>query len=201
MEQASKYILMFNRILLSIDVEQTLYWPRQITFYYICIDELLYTDHTNNLQIIEQISRVFLLKKQMYSTIFSLKWLLAIYLVFQWSQQIYVSLCVTSPNTMCTIKSFFKSTQYNLDTRNARTLWTHVHNPTPMSIFEDWDRKFYEIATDASLSMVMSSTTKCIMLLNSRIFTPMKTRTQNLRCYRDSCNHQNSRMCAFRMYN
>ena len=92
MEQASKYILMFNRILLSIDVEQTLYWPRQITFYYICIDELLYTDHTNNLQIIEQTSQVFLLKKQMYSTIFSLKWLLAIYLVFQWSQWIYVSL-------------------------------------------------------------------------------------------------------------
>ena len=49
--------------------------------------------------------------------------------------------------------------------------------------------KIDEVTTGTALSTGTSPTTECTTPLNPRIFTPMRSRTENLRCYRDSYNH------------
>ena len=75
---------------------------------------------------------------------------------------------------------------------HTHTLWIHVRKPYPYDHLRRLSRQILEIdevTTGASLSTGTSTTTECTMPLNPRILAPMESRTQDLRCYRGSCNH------------
>ena len=87
---------------------------------------------------------------------------------------------------------FFEITQYNSDTHNARILtplWTQIRKPYPYDHLRRLSRQILEIdevTIGVSLSTRTSPTTKCTTPLNPRIVVPMRSRTQDLRCYWDS---------------
>ena len=88
---------------------------------------------------------------------------------------------------------------YTVQLRHSQCTHTHTHTPMntrtqtlPLWASSKTEPKILEIdevTTGASLSTGTSPTTECTTPLNPRIFAPMRSRTQDLRCYRDSYNH------------
>jgi hypothetical protein len=93
------------------------------------------------------------------------------------------------------ISSFFRITQYIGDTHNARTfipMNTHA-NPTPKSIFEDCAGKSSRLAKSPQAPRCRRERRlplKAQTPLNPKKSAPTGSRTQDLRCYRGSCNHK-----------
>jgi hypothetical protein len=91
-------------------------------------------------------------------------------------------------------RQFFRITQYIGDTHNARSpLWIHARKPYPSSIFEDCADKSSRLTKSPQAPRCRRERhlpLKAQMPLNPEKFAPTGSWTQNLRCYRGSCNHQ-----------
>jgi hypothetical protein len=91
------------------------------------------------------------------------------------------------------VQFLLRITRYIGDTDNARTfipMNTHT-NPTPRSIFEDWVGKSSRLTKSPHAPRCRRERRlplKAQTLLNFEKFAPTGSRTQDLRCYRDSCN-------------
>jgi hypothetical protein len=93
--------------------------------------------------------------------------------------------------------TFFRITQYIGDTHNARTHthpyeYTHAY-PTPRSIFEDCAGKSSRLTKSPQAPRCRRKrrlSLKAQTPLNPKKFAPTGSQTQDLRCYRSSCNHQ-----------
>jgi hypothetical protein len=90
---------------------------------------------------------------------------------------------------------FFRITQYIGDTHNVRTLIsTKTRTQTlPLGASlkivpanpQDWRSHHRRLAVDGNVAYPLKAQT----LLNPEKFAPTGSRTQDLRCYRDSYNH------------
>jgi hypothetical protein len=86
---------------------------------------------------------------------------------------------------------------YTIHRRHSQHTHTHPYeythaNPTPRSIFEDYASKSSRLTKSPQASRCRRERRlplKAQMPLNSEKFAPTGSRTQDLRCYRGSCNH------------
>jgi hypothetical protein len=91
--------------------------------------------------------------------------------------------------------SFFSN--YTIHRRHSQRTRTHLYeythaNLTPRSIFEDRDVKFSRLTKSPQTSRYRGERRlplKAQTPLNPEKFAPTRSRTQDLRCYRGSCDH------------
>ena len=85
-----------------------------------------------------------------------------------------------------------KMTPLRLISSSVTALWIHICKLYPYEHLWRLSRQILEIkkvTTCTSLSTETSPTTECTTSLNLRLFAHMESRTQDLRCYRGSCNY------------
>jgi hypothetical protein len=93
------------------------------------------------------------------------------------------------------LRFFFSN--YTIHRRHSQRTHTHPYeythaNPTPRSIFEDYAGKSSRLTKSPQAPRCRRKRRlplKAQTSLNSEKFAPMESQTQELRCYRGSCNH------------
>jgi hypothetical protein len=115
------------------------------------------------------------------------KWMVLVIPARCWTRSLYNRI----------IRNMFFFANYIIHRRHSQRTHTHPYeythaNPTPRSIFEDCAGKSSRLTKSPQAPRCRRERRlllKAQTPLNPEKFAPTRSRTQNLRCYRDSCNH------------